>query len=280
MRFAKMHGLGNDFVLVDAIDDPGLAKRAQSAATFLCDRRLGIGSDGLLIAVRATAAPFEMVMLNPDGSPATCGNGLRCFARFLRMQGRTDRSEFTVETLGRLTQVRIFPSEDVANGEVEVDMGPPRLLRREIPMLGKPDEKVVDEELVVDGKAFRVTCVSMGNPHCVTFVDDPDAIDLETWGPKFENHPSFPERTNVHFVKVAGPHEHVMRVWERGAGITQACGTGACAVAVAAALSGRSERDALVRMPGGTLSIRWVPEGNILMRGMAELAFLGEIELP
>lgn len=280
MRFSKMHGLGNDFVLVDAVDDPDLARRAEAAATALCDRRLGIGSDGLLIAVRGERAPFEMVMCNPDGSRATCGNGLRCFGRFLRLEGRTDSDELTVETLGRVTQITIFASDALGKGEVEVDMGAPRLLRREIPMLGDPDEQVVDEPLLVDGETFAVTCVSMGNPHCAIFVDDPYRVDLERWGPKIENHPSFPERTNVHFVHVAGPDEHIMRVWERGAGITQACGTGACAITVAGALSGRAAREAMVRMPGGSLSIRWTDDDSIRMRGMAELAFTGEIDLP
>ncbi len=280
MRFAKMHGLGNDFVLVDAVDDPTLAERARAAATLLCDRRLGIGSDGLLIAVRGACAPFEMVMLNPDGSPATCGNGLRCFARFLRLQGHTEADEFAVETLGRLTRVRIFPSAEAGKGDVEVDMGAPRLLRGEIPMLGSPDEQVVDEPLTVHGRTYAVTCVSMGNPHCIVYVDDPWSVELERIGPLIENHPSFPERTNVHFVRVVGPHEHTMRVWERGAGITQACGTGACAITVAGALSGRAARDAVVHMPGGDLAIDWTAEGGVRMKGMAELAFTGEIDLP
>lgn len=280
MRFTKMHGLGNDFVLVNAVDDGDLAARAERAAVALCDRRLGVGSDGLLIAVRGLRAPFEMIMCNPDGSRATCGNGLRCFARFVRQEGLIDVDEFAIETLGRVASARVLPSASLGAGEVEVDMGPPRLRRRLIPMLGEPEEDVVDEELLVEGERFAVTCVSMGNPHCLIFVADTDAVDLERWGPRIENHPSFPERTNVHFVQVVSPSELKMRTWERGAGATQACGTGACAATVGAALSRRADRSVLVRMPGGNLHIAWAGDDSIRMLGMAELSFTGEIALP
>lgn len=279
MRFAKMHGLGNDFVVVDAIGDPDLAEAAERLAPALCDRRLGIGADGVLIATLSGCADFEMIMVNPDGTRGMCGNGLRCFVRFLRATGRTGADEVSVDTPNGVTRARLVPSEDAWNGDVEVDMGPPRLLREQVPMCGPAGEQVIDEPLQVGNETFTVTCVSMGNPHCVVFVDDPGGVDLERLGPAIENHPAFPERTNVHFVRVESERELRLRVWERGAGMTAACGTGACAAVVAGVLSGRCGREAVVRMPGGDLDIRWLPSGHVMMRGPARTPFTGEIDL-
>lgn len=278
-----MHGIGNDFVVVDALDDPTLAAIAESAAVRLCNRSLGIGSDGVLIAVPSARADFEMIMVNPDGSRGMCGNGLRCFARFLRANGRTAKDELTIDTPNGVTTARLLPSDRPLRGDVEVDMGAARLSAAEIPMLPPTPpasgDRVVDYPLQVDGATYVVTCVSMGNPHCVVFVDDPEAVDLARIGPLIENHEAFPERTNVHFCRVAAEDKLIMRPWERGAGATLACGTGACAAAVAGAISGRSGSETDVLMPGGSLHITWLANGHVLMRGPAETAFIGEIEL-
>ncbi|MBD3174354.1 MAG: diaminopimelate epimerase [Armatimonadia bacterium] len=283
MTFHKLHGLGNDFVVVDALDDPEVARDAEEAAPGLCDRTFGIGSDGVLIAVPSDAADFEMIMVNPDGTRGMCGNGLRCFARFLRHTGRTTADAITIDTPGGVTTARLLASERPDAGEVEVDMGRPLLGRASIPMRVGPGQDpaahVIDETLMVGDQAFPVTCVSMGNPHCVIFVEDPSAMDLAHLGPAIEHHEEFPERTNVHLVQVIADDELSLRVWERGAGLTLACGTGACAATVAGAVSGRSGRQAVVHMPGGDLRIHWKPEGNVLMRGPAVTAFVGEIEL-
>jgi len=283
LRFTKMHGLGNDFVVVDALDDPALAALTESVAVRLCDRTRGIGSDGVLIALPSAKADFEMVMVNPDGTRGMCGNGLRCFARFLRANGRATTDDITVDTPNGIATARLLPSDNPLHGDVDVDMGVARLAAPEIPMNPPTPpasgDKVIDYGLEADGTTHFVTCVSMGNPHCVIFVDDPDAVDLAHVGPLIENHEAFPERTNVHFCRVAASDELVMRPWERGAGATLACGTGACAAVVAGAMSGRSGREADVHMPGGSLHIRWLPDGHVMMKGPAETAFVGEIEL-
>lgn len=283
MRFHKMHGLGNDFVVVDAMDDPELARRVEESAPALCHRALGIGSDGVLIAVPAERADVQMIMVNPDGTRGMCGNGLRCFARFLTHIGRISSDLITIDTPGGVTTATLLPSEHPGSGEVEVDMGAPALGRAAIPMRVPPDRDpsapVIDEPLEVAGETYRVTCVSMGNPHCVIFVEDPDAMDLGRIGPLIEHHEEFPERTNVHLVQVVAEDELRLRVWERGAGLTLACGTGACAATVAGAISGRSGRRTTVHMPGGDLWIHWLPQGNVRMRGPAVTAFVGEIDL-
>jgi diaminopimelate epimerase len=280
MRFRKMHGLGNDFILVDALGDADLARNAESAAPLLCSRTLGIGSDGVLFAIPSERADFEMVMVNPDGSRGMCGNGLRCFARFLRSTGRAPSDEIRLDTPNGVTLAKLLPSDDPSRGDVQVEMGRPGLRREQIPMVGAKGERVVDEPLSVDGTEFRVTCVSMGNPHCVIFVEDPEAVDLATLGPAIEHHPAFPERTNVHFVGVSNPGELVLRVWERGAGATQACGSGSCAVAVAGVLTGKTRRRAVVHNPGGDLEIDWRADDDmVLMTGPTEYVFDGEIDL-
>ncbi len=280
MRFTKLHGLGNDFVVVDALTDAGLGAQVEAEAPRLCNRSTGVGSDGVLIAAPSSRADFEMIMVNPDGTRGMCGNGLRCFAHFLRLTGRTDADVITVDTPNGVTTARLFRTQDPLIGDVEVDMGPPRLTRAEIPMTGDPSAMVVDETLLVGDRALTITAVSMGNPHCVIFVDDPWAEDLETLGPAVERHEAFPNRTNVHVVRVVDAGRLALRVWERGAGVTQACGTGACAATVAGVLSGRSGSDVVVEMPGGNLSVRWpARDAHVLMRGPAEVAFTGEIDL-
>ncbi|QIZ70067.1 diaminopimelate epimerase [Oxynema aestuarii] len=281
IEFSKYHGLGNDFILIDNRDrdEPRLDR---DRAVNLCDRHFGIGADGVIFALPAvnSETDYTMRIFNSDGSePEMCGNGIRCLARFLAdletTQGReTPRSTFRIHTLAGT----IVP-EIVADGQVRVDMGTPHLLAREIPTtLADAEEKAIDRSIDVGDCQWSVTCVSMGNPHCITFVEDVAAIDLEKIGPLFEHHPAFPQRTNVEFVEVVARDRLKMRVWERGAGITLACGTGACATLVAGVLTERCDRAATVELPGGPLAIEWSSgDGRIYMTGPAECVFTGRI---
>ncbi len=271
IRFTKMQGIGNDFVMVDTITDgypPGdLARLSQS----INDRRFGVGGDGLILVERDPSGPFRMRMFNPDGSESEmCGNGIRCFAKLLRSRGHTEDSKIPVETgAGRLVV------ELLAGGKVRVDMGKARLTRGEIPMTGPSEEFFQDQ--AIDG--YVGTAVSMGNPHLVIFVDDGAKVDLAKEGARLEHHPLFPNRTNVHFVQVLGEGLLLQRTWERGAGATLACGTGACATAVAAYLTRRAPRKSEVRLPGGSLEIEYLADGRVLMTGPAETVFEGEWEV-
>ncbi len=278
MRFFKMHGTGNDFILFDIFRRPELEEKIAEKVVDLCDRHFGIGSDGVLLVCPSERADFRVVMYNPDGTQGQCGNGLRCFAKFVYENGLTDKTRFAVESLGGIVQTELtLDGERVV--AVEVDMGPPRLSRAEIPMRGPDTPQVVLEPLRIEGEEFAITCVSMGNPHCVILTDAVDEVDLERWGPALEHHPSFPERTNVEFVQPLSPRELRVRVWERGAGITLACGTGACASAVAAHLAGETEREVTVHLPGGTLGVNWAPSGHVFLKGPAELVFVGEVDI-
>ena len=275
MRFLKMHGLGNDFLVVDDRDHasrdwPELAKQA-------CDRRFGVGGDGLILVQPSAVHDWQMRIFNSDGTePEMCGNGIRCFAKFLRDEGLEARDSYTVETLAGPIRPALA---DISNGSfnVAVDMGEPRLKPDEIPIIhvgGK--DQVVEELLQIDDDPLLVTCVSMGNPHCVLFVEDLDLMDVSWWGPMIERHERFPEKTNVEFVKVESPELLTMRVWERGAGRTLACGTGACATLVAAHLTGQSGRAATVRLEGGDLQIAWGEDDHVIMTGPAVTVFEGE----
>ncbi len=264
--FVKMQGLGNDFVVLDALRDP-LPSDPAGLARVVCDRRRGVGGDGLLVLDRGESAPFRMRMWNPDGSESEmCGNGLRCAAALLRERGHA-ADDVEIETGAGVLRASFV------GGDVAIDMGVARLTRGEIGMAGPPDETFVDAEL--DGE--RATAVSMGNPHLVLFVADVDAIDLETRGRALEVHPLFPRRTNVHFVQLLGPDEARVRVWERGAGATLACGTGACAVAVAGVETRRLARRSTIRLPGGPLTVE-VDEGRrVTMTGPATTVFEGRL---
>jgi len=275
LHFVKYEGLGNDFVLIDnrTFADPLLTPEQ---AVAVCDRHFGVGADGVIFLLGAQGADFAMRIFNSDGSEAQmCGNGIRCLARFaLELGLAPGDTGFAVDTgAGRLALAL------TADGRVSVDMGPPYLLAGEIPTtLAAADEKVLSVPVEVDGRSWPLTCVSMGNPHAVTFVDDLDRIDLARLGPLFEHHPVFPERTNTHFVQVLSPTHLRVRVWERGAGATLACGTGACAVLVAAVLNGLAEREATVELPGGPLAIAWEVETNRLrMTGPARRVFAGQL---
>lgn len=270
LRFTKMHGCGNDFIVIDCT--AGEPAGLEGLARKLCHRRFGIGADQFLTVHPSRTADFKMGIYNADGGQVEmCGNGIRCFAKYVYEHGLTRKKELEVETLAGIIRSRLI------GDNVEVDMGEPVLEGRKIPV--EADGKILDHALEIGGKEYRVGCVSMGNPHCVLYVDDPDALDLERIGPSFENHPFFPNRVNTEFVKVLGPREVRMRVWERGAGETWACGTGACAVAVIGSLTGRTERQATVHLLGGDLSIEWRSDNRVYMTGGAEEVFRGTVQL-
>ncbi|MGB3138180.1 MAG: diaminopimelate epimerase [Nodosilinea sp.] len=279
MKFSKYHGLGNDFVLVDNRHQPEPVLDAEDAVRW-CDRHFGVGADGIIFALPGqNGTDYTMRIYNSDGSePEMCGNGIRCLAKFLEGLETADGKAlqvphtYRIHTLAGLISPALQP-----DGQVTVDMGPPLLLAKEIPTtLAAADEKVVDVSLSVHGKTWAVTCVSMGNPHCITFVDNVEAIELESTGPQFEHHAAFPQRINTEFIQVVRLDYLKMRVWERGAGITLACGTGACAALVAGVLNGVCDRVATVELPGGPLHIEWAAADNhVYMTGPAELAFRG-----
>ncbi len=269
VAFTKMQGIGNDFVVVDCLrPEPPPEAALQEAAQRLCDRRFGIGSDGVLLVLPSRVANFKMRMFNPDGSEAEmCGNGIRCFAKFVYDRGYTTQTQITVETLGGTKTLKLTPK----GGKVEtvkVDMGCPSMERADLPMRGAPGP-VQGETLKAEGKKFEITGVSMGNPHVVFFADAVESVPIERIGPAIENHPAFPRRTNVHAVQVLSNDEIRMVTWERGAGRTLACGTGACAAAVAAAAGERTGRRVLVHLPGGDLFIEWGGDNRVHMTGPA-----------
>jgi diaminopimelate epimerase len=271
LEFTKMHGCGNDFIFLDclkrAVPDLG------TLAGKLCDRRFGIGADQLLTVHPSAIADFKMEIYNADGSQVEmCGNGIRCFAKYVYEHGLTGKKELTVETLAGIIRPRIV------GDLVEVDMGEPILEGRKIPV--DADGMVVNQPLTVDSETYKITCVSMGNPHCVLYLDDIDALDLQKIGPRFEHHPFFPKRVNTEFVKLLMPNEVRMRVWERGAGETWACGTGASAVTVAGVLVGKTERTLTLHLKGGDLFIEWREKDNrVYMTGGAEEVFHGTVKI-
>ena len=277
LSFVKLHGTANDFIYVDARE--GFPGDPAELAPRLCDRRRGIGADGLILVRPPSSgdADCRMVIYNADGSRAEmCGNGIRGLAKFVHDRRLVRASPLRVETDAGVKTVHA----EVANGRVArvtVDMGAPVWEGRAIPVVA--DGEVVEQQLEVGARTYRVTCLSMGNPHCVVFVDDVDTLSLAELGPRFEHHPFFPRRVNTEFVRVEGRERLVMRVWERGAGETMACGTGACAVAVAAARTGRAARQAVVALPGGELEIDWRDDDRVLMTGDAVDVYEGRIEV-
>jgi diaminopimelate epimerase len=279
VEFTKYQGLGNDFILVDNRGQSTPRLTPQQAAQ-VCDRNFGVGADGVIFLLPGeSGADYTMRIYNSDGSePEMCGNGIRCLARFIAdLEGKTgaEAQTYTIHTLAGL----ITP-EVQGDGQVRVNMGLPRLLAHEIPTtLTAADEKVINAPLDVAGKTWAVTCVSMGNPHCITFVEDAEAIALAQLGPQFEHHGVFPQRTNTEFIEVVRPDYLKMRVWERGAGATLACGTGACASLVAGVLTGHCANAATVELPGGPLQIEWsVSDGAVFMTGPAQKVFTGILE--
>lgn len=276
IEFTKYHGLGNDFILVDNRHSSEPVVTAEQAVV-LCDRHFGIGADGVIFALPGQdGTDYTMRIFNSDGSePEMCGNGIRCLAKFIAdLEGSEAKTLYQIHT-----GAGVIITELRSDGQVKVDMGVPRLLAAEIPTtLAPSDAKVIDVSIAVADKYWSVTCVSMGNPHCITFVEDVSAIDLETVGPKFEHHQGFPQRTNTEFVQVMRSDYVKMRVWERGAGVTLACGTGACATVVAGVLTGKCDRTTAVELPGGVLQIEWSEVSQrIYMTGPAQRVFTGLI---
>jgi len=275
MKFTKMHGAGNDYVYIDGYHET-LADPAE-LARLVSNRHFGIGGDGLILILPSTVADVRMRMFNSDGSEAEmCGNGLRCVAKYAFDHGLVSSLAITVETGAGLLPVTMFTNAAGRVERVRVNMGRPRLARAEIPMTGPPTERVIDHELRVLDRTFRISCVSMGNPHCVIFVDDVAGFPVATYGPLIELHELFPRRTNVEFVEVLSLGEVRQRTWERGAGETLACGTGASAVAVAGVLTGRTGNRLLNHLAGGDLELSWDGTGDVFMTGPAVEVFSGE----
>lgn len=275
MKFTKMQGIGNDYVYVNCLQET--IENPSELAKKISDRHYGVGSDGLIMINPSDKADFEMEMYNADGSRGEmCGNGIRCVAKYVYDYGLTDKTSISVETLAGIKYLDLTV-EDGKVVLVKVDMGKPMLRPEEVPVVSEKEE-AIDEPITVDGQEYRMTCVSMGNPHAVVFIDqDVKEFPLETVGVKFENHERFPKRVNTEFVNVLDRHTAQMRVWERGSGETLACGTGACAVAVACALNGLTEDEVTVKLLGGDLQIKWDREKNtVYMTGPAEVVFDGE----
>lgn len=278
--FSKYHGLGNDFVLVDN-RERAEPKISPEAAVAVCDRNFGIGADGVIFVLPATGeTDYTMRIYNSDGSePEMCGNGIRCLAKFVAdLETQDGKQPKLPHTYQIHTLAGVIRPELQASGLVTVDMGEPGLLAKEIPTtLVADDEKVVNETLTVGGKDYQVSCVSMGNPHCIAFVDDVEAVPLAEIGPLFEHHEVFPARINTEFVEVVRPDYLKMKVWERGAGPTLACGTGTCALVVAAVLNEKCDRQVEVELPGGNLKIEWAQNNRVYMTGPATLVFAGDV---
>lgn len=277
MKFTKMHGIGNDYIYFNCfeteIDNPNeLSKR-------LSDRHFSIGGDGIVLIMPSEKCDFRMRMFNADGSEGKmCGNATRCIGKYVYEKGMTDKTHFTLETLGGIKTLDLTVKDGIVE-EVSVDMGKAIFEAKEIPVIFDKNE-VVSEPLTVDGREWKITCVSMGNPHCVIFTDGIKDMPLEKIGPKFENHPMFPERINTEFVEYVDETHLKMRVWERGSGETLACGTGACATVSAAVKNGKCPADKFisVELIGGTLSVKYQSDGTVIMKGPAAFAFEGEVE--
>lgn len=276
MNFTKMHGLGNDFIIVAG--EQALPDNVAELAESLCNRFFGIGADGLVYILPSENADFRMRIINSDGSEAEqCGNAIRCVAKYVYDNGLTNQEEITIETLGAGVQRVQLTVEGGKVQKVRVDMGEPILNGLQVPTTVDA-ERVIEHPIEVDGREFKFTAVSMGNPHCVIYVDDAVGFDLETWGPKLETHPMFPRKINVEFATVNSRTQADMRVWERGAGPTLACGTGACATLVASVLTGATDRTATISLKGGDLLIEWNENDNhIYMTGPAAEVFRGAL---
>lgn len=278
MKFTKMHGIGNDYVYVNCFEES--VKNPAEVSKFVSDRHFGIGSDGLILISPSAIADFRMNIYNADGSQAEmCGNGIRCVAKYVYDYSLTDKTEISVETLAGIKYLRL----QVENGKVasvEVNMGAPILEPKEIPVAVE-ESPVVNVPVEVKGKIYHMTCVSMGNPHAIIFMNNVKDLNIAAIGPYFENHTVFPKRTNTEFVEVLDRNTVNMRVWERGSDETLACGTGACATTVACILNDKTENEVTVHLLGGDLKIRWDREANqVYMTGPATVVFDGEITLP
>jgi diaminopimelate epimerase len=273
MRFIKMHGIGNDYIYVDGFRET--VQEPEKLAVHISDRHFGVGGDGLILIMPSDKADARMRMFNADGSEAQmCGNGIRCLAKYVYDSGISRKLEITVETLAGVLPLQLF----TINGSVEkvkVNMGIPRLRRQEIPMLGE-GERVLGEKLTAGDREFTATCLSMGNPHCVIYLEDVAKFPVAHYGPLLEHHPQFPQRTNVEWIEWLNRTEIRQRTWERGSGETLACGTGACAATVASVLNGKTARAVTVHLLGGDLEIEWADDNSVYMTGPAVEAFRGD----
>ncbi|NEZ64454.1 diaminopimelate epimerase [Leptolyngbyaceae cyanobacterium CCMR0082] len=283
LAFSKYHGLGNDFILVDNRHQSSPVLTPKQAMD-LCDRNIGIGADGVIFALPGeNGADYTMRIFNSDGSePEMCGNGIRCMAKYLEaLEAAADQPPTTPHSYQIHTLAGLIVPTLQTDGQITVDMGEPRLLAGEIPaILANASEKIIDRSLVVADTTYQVTCISMGNPHCITFVEDTTTVPLAKIGPLFERHQAFPQRINAEFIEVVRSDYLKMLVWERGAGPTMACGTGACAALVATVLNGKCDRTATVELPGGPLKIEWSATNNhVYMTGPAVLVFTGKAAL-
>ncbi len=278
MKFTKMHGCGNDYIYVDGAREKIADAHKLELVRRLSDRHFGIGGDGVIFINPSREADFEMEMYNMDGSRGEmCGNGIRCVAKYVYDKGLTDKTSISVISCGRIKYLELH-TENGKVSTVKVNMGAPILKASEIPVISD-NEKVIGENIRVEGKDYKMTCVSMGNPHAVVFVEKVDSFPLETLGPCFENHVRFPRRINTEFVEVLDERTLRMRVYERGTGETLACGTGACAAAVACVLNGLTKERVTVKLLGGNLQIEWDREANLVyMTGPAVTVFEGEME--
>ncbi|MDH7576478.1 MAG: diaminopimelate epimerase [Bacillota bacterium] len=280
MNFTKWQGLGNDFILVET-GNKGDSLPEDALPVFsrrICDRKFGVGGDGLVLLAPGSREVLSMRIFNSDGSEAEmCGNALRCVAKYAYERGLVEKRVFKVET-----KAGVKVSEVILEGQkvsaVRLDMGEPVLERELIPVLGTAGTKVIQEDLEVNGDSLKFTAVSMGNPHCLIFVSDVSSVDVQCLGPLLENHYLFPKRINVEFIEIKNQEEIVVRVWERGAGETLACGTGACASVVGGALTGRTGRRVRVNLPGGQLSVEWAENNHVYLTGPAEEVFQGSLK--
>lgn len=275
MKFTKMQGCGNDYIYVNCFQET--IENPKDTAIKVSDVHFGIGSDGLILIRPSEVADFRMSMYNADGSEGKmCGNGIRCVAKYVYDFGLTEKTTITIETLSGIKTLKL----SVKDGKVQsvrVDMGKAILESRNIPAIYEGKDIIVNEPVNIDGNEYKITCVSMGNPHCITFVEDVKAIDIERKGPKFENHEMFPDRVNTEFIHVIDRTHIDMRVWERGSGETLACGTGACAAVVACVLNGLTDRKVTVHLLGGDLDIEYIEDGTVYMTGPATVVCTGEI---
>lgn len=279
MKFTKMHGCGNDYIYIDGTSEKISQEEKPDFVRRVSDRHFGIGGDGVIFINPSEEADFEMEMYNADGSRAEmCGNGIRCVAKYVYDKGLTDKTDISVISCGKIKYLQLF----LKNGKVDtvrVNMGAPELTPAQIPVIAQTGkEKIIDEPIIVQGKEYKMTCVSMGNPHAVIFMDNVTDLEIEKIGPFFENHERFPNRTNTEFVKVIDRKTVQMRVWERGTGETLACGTGCCATVVSCILNGLTDDTVTVKLLGGELEITWDREANLVyMTGPATTVFDGEL---
>ncbi|MDD6154634.1 MAG: diaminopimelate epimerase [Eubacteriales bacterium] len=282
LEFTKMHGCGNDYIYFDCFD--GEPEDPEELSRILSDRHFSIGGDGIILVCKSDKADGKMRIFNADGSEAMmCGNGVRCVGKFLHDIKGIDKDVITVDTLSGVKILQMFTDDNDQATGAEVDMGKAILEPKEIPVDLPADEsgEVMNRDVDISGESYKISCVSMGNPHCVVFGGDPDQLDLPVIGPKFENDPIFPNRVNTEFIKVIDDHTLKMRVWERGSGETLACGTGACASVVAAVRNGYCQENEYVKviLKGGELEIRYMDDGEVFMKGPAEIAFTGSVEV-